>query len=186
MAKKKTKNETIKDPEMETSGMIPNNILNTGIEESIMDYIMVTEQINKENGWREFDPKDNMEAFNHPTLIPSLISLQHSEASEALEAWRGQKVFVPLQKDQLNAFGKPLNYNGEFYVYYRGESYVLGFMKKQTREEALESFIEENTDELIRLFDTMSYFPKVNWNVELAKKLLKNSKRGYKHGGKKI
>lgn len=137
-------------------------------------------RINDLNGWTY--PKD---AWENKYFVSSILALMHSEISEALESYRGSKVFTPVTRYELNAFGKPFYIDGKYYVAVNGEKAELGYMKKPTEDEIEKLFAFELADVFIRVLDASTGL-KIDLEKYILEKIEINAKRGYKHGGKKI
>lgn len=92
--------------------------------------------INTANGWNVLKPEQWSDTYK----VPAILALIHSEASEALEAFR--------KNDPIN-------------------------------------FAEELADVVIRVLDCAEGLG-IDLDAEVARKLEKNRKRSYRHGGKRV
>ena len=128
------------------------------------DFKRLTKEVNDANGWAA--TKEDLE---NKWFVAGKLALIHSEVSEALEADRGEKVFEKTEDSFINEDGR----------------FQLGYMRKQTEEEKVESIRLEIADVMIRCLDFCNIF-----DIDIAgiiyQKLLQNSKRAYKHDNKKI
>ncbi len=131
----------------------------------IMDTIR---KVNKENGWDLFNEEIDWEDTDK---LPAKLALVHSEVSEGLEAFRGEKVFQPVR---VRHSDKDV------------EGAMLGYMRDMTEQEKQDNFREEMADVVIRVLDLMAGFPNSDFVMDIWDKINKNAARGYKHGGKKV
>lgn len=150
------------------------------VSKTLKDISDEIRKINDKNGWTY--PKN---AWENDLFIPNKIALMHSELSEALEAFRGSKIFTPITINQLNAFGKPLHHDGKYYANIDGIQAELGYMRKPTESEIQDLFFFELADEVIRVLDASTGLG-IDLEYYIKEKLKKNAKRGWKHDGKRI
>ena len=137
-------------------------------------YKMIEEvrKTNENNGWNLFyENKD----WDDPYKLPTFLMLLVTEISEAMEAFRGGKIFQKI--DPIPGIVKlPTGVSKS----------EIGYMRKMSEEEKKANFKEEMADVAIRLFDLIGGFYDTDFTLEIWDKINKNKKRGYKHGGKTV
>jgi NTP pyrophosphatase (non-canonical NTP hydrolase) len=103
--------------------------------------------------------------YDEPKSIPELLCLIHSELSEALESDR-KNIECTLSNTALLTLLK-----------FEDDDYF----KEQFKKEVKDSFEDEISDALIRLFDLCGYLD-IDIDKHITAKLRYNSLREYKHG----
>lgn len=148
----------------------------------IKSYIKEAHQDALDHGW-----------WDNPKSFPELISLVHSELSEALEEHRnhqspnetyysGSGIEEINQTDQRDQFAIQ-NYGLIKQIKYISNT-PLGHYK-DTKLLKPEGIPSELADAVIRIFDMCGYYG-IDLEKAIDEKMAYNKTRSYKHGGKKL